>query len=240
MLTGTDLKDIKYSAVEVIRKGAEKSNAVECGLYMGILTKQDKNKHDKSFLVLVTSKSTLRMYNLDEYDIIAIDIMEKAARYLTVFTKETEDQVAAQLLLTEIVENLHAEKRLYKNDPNKELIDIESYEDYPSAILTSDNLTGEDTKSSSTSTTKKSYSSSGGYSNNSGYNSGSTSTNKTNTYQKPKVFNIKRKGKLPKTEKLETMMEKVQKIAAGDFELNLPVPECDREDKKSIQTDTIV
>lgn len=240
MLTGTDLKDIKYTAAEVIRKGTDKASAVECGLYMGILTKQDKNKQDKSFLVLVNSKSTLRMYNLDEYDIVAIDVMEKSARYLTVFTKEAEDQTAAQIFLNEVVENLEKENRLYPNDPNKELIDIDTYEDYPSAILTSDNLTGESTEDKSSKSTTKSDSTtySNGYSPAHGNNT--TNTTKTTTYQaaKPKVFSIKRKGKLPKTEKLDTMKDKVRRLASGDFELtNLPIPECDKEDKKSTQSE---
>ena len=90
MLVGTDLKDIKYVAVEVIREGITRAAGTECGLYMGITTKTDKDKVDHNFLILVTGKAAIRMYNMDMYDIVTIDATDINSRYMTVFTKDDD------------------------------------------------------------------------------------------------------------------------------------------------------
>lgn len=223
MLVGKDLKKIKYVAVEVIKDGIAKASNVECGLYMGIIKKLDKDKVERKFLALVVSDASVRLLNMDKYNIMTIDAVDEESRYMTVFTKDDEDQAAAVLLLNEITEKLTDEKRLYPNDPHKEIIDIDTYEDYPPAVLESDNLTGESTSSKSSADTTKSHT--GGTSGTTNYNQGSTYTK-----QEPTVSSIKRKGKLPKKEKLDTMRDKVRRLAEGTFELKaLPIPECDKE-----------
>lgn len=226
MLVGTDLKEIKYIAVEVIRKGIVKASNVECGLFMGIVKKLDKGKVERKFLALVVSDASVRLFNMDEYDIMTIDSTDVESRYFTVFTNQLADQAAAGVLLNEITVKLGEEKRLYPNDPNKELIDIDTYKDYPDAVLESDNLTAEKTTGGGTKSTGSTGST---------YTSTHNNTT-TTTKQEPTVTNIKRKGKLPKAEKLTTMREKVLLIASGDFEFKaLPIPECDREAEDPIE-----
>lgn len=233
MLVGTDLKDIKYVAVEVIREGMTRASNTECGLYMGITKKVDKDKVEHDFLILVTGKAAIRMYNLDMYDVITVDAVDSASRYMTVFNKDDEDQRAAIELLKEITSELTEDKRLYVNDPNKEIIDVDTYKDYPVHILESDNITG----SAASNTSQKSTAGSTGggtNTNKAGTGTGTTSTTYTSTKQEPKVFSIKRKGKLPSLDKMEAMKDKVLRLASGDFELTmLPIPECDKDDKKT-------
>lgn len=232
MLVGTDLKKIKYVAIEVIRKGIAKAANVECGLFMGIVKKKDKSQVTRKFLALVVSDASVRLFNLDEYDVMTIDATDEESRYMTVFTKaDDKDQDAAKLLLKEITAKLSTEKRLYPNDPNKEIIDIDTYEDYPDAVLKSDNLTADKVVNESTSSTSNTT----GSTNNANYSSGTTYNN-TTVKKDPVVTSIKRKGKLPLTEKMDSMKDKVQRLAEGTFELKaLPILDCDKkeEDKKT-------
>ena len=147
MLAGTDLKEIKYIAVEVIKAGISKADEVQCGLFMGICRKKDNQNVYQKFLILMVSENSVRMYNLNTYNIVTIDTTDIVSRYMTVFLNETEDQKDAIKFLDELTEVLKSEKKLYINDPNDELVDVENYKDYPEAALNSDNLTGDTTTS---------------------------------------------------------------------------------------------
>lgn len=232
MLIGSELKEIKYVAVEVLRNKAVTAADVECGLYMGIVAKPDKDNVERKFLTLMVSSVAVRLYNLDEYDILTVDVMDKDARYMTIFNNSDSDQVAAAVLLKEITKNLEEDKRLYINDPQRQLIDVDTYEDYPETILNSDNITGDVTKSSSSSTggTTKTTGGSAGSTNNT--TTGSTYDYTSTVKEEPKVTKISRKGKLPATDRLEKMREKVKMLAEADVqEIKLPIPECDREEE---------
>lgn len=233
MLKITDFTKIKYVALELIRKGVMKPTAVECGLLMGSTKKLDNDKVEHQFILLVSSHSSLRMYNTDMYDILTLDVADEDARYVTIFTKDEEDQKAARTLLDEITATLIAEGRNYKNDPSNELIDVETYTDYPETVLLSDNLTGspvKDTTKNSSSDTNKTNTGASHTAN--GY------TTTTYTKQEPTVAHIKRKGKLPAKEKLVAIREKVLLLAKGELELKtLPIPNCDKkedDDKKTM------
>jgi len=237
MLVGTDLNKIKYVAVEVIRTGIVKASNVECGLFMGIVKKLDKDKIERNFIALVVSKASVRLYNMEEYHIMTIDTVDDDSRYMTVFTKVSDDQKAAKTLLDEITENFDKDNRLYPNDVNKELIDIDSYTDFPDAALEADNLTADKTDSNDTTTNKSSV--------------GSTSYVGGNHYpstvkEEPTVSSIKRKGKLPNPSNMDAMRDKVARMAKGKFKLKgLPIPDCDKpvdEDKEEDdkKTDTVL
>lgn len=218
MLVGTDLKEIKYVAVEVVKSGTSKAAEVQCGLFMGICRKKDNQNIYQKFLVLMVSENSVRMYNLNTYNIVTIDTTDAASRYMTVFLNEAADQKEAIKLLDELTDVLKSENKLYVNDPNDELVNIENYKDYPETALLSDNLTGDTTDSTSTGTTDTTK---------------STSTTQNNAATKPSLTIIKRKGRLPLPTTLAAMRERVLQIAEGTFKVKaLPIPACDVEEER--------
>jgi len=230
MLVGTNLKEVKYVAVEVIRNNAVKAADIECGLFMGICCKKDTTNRVHKFLALLTNKTSVRLYNMSEYKIVTVDTVAETTRYMTIFTHEALEQVEATTLLGELTVVLNKEEKLYKNDPNKELIDVDKYTDYPKAILEFDNITQE---RANPSIAEKA----GAYHAGNHYPPANSTSQTTSSYvavdKKPEVTVIKRKGRLPSTETLLKMKECVKLIASGQFVVKaLPIPECDRLTQK--------
>jgi len=203
----TDLTKIQYVAAEVIKCNSTKISDVECGLLMGICTRKNTTNNELKFLALAISEKSVRLYNLDEFNILTLDISDDDTRYMTVFTDTKEDQKYSINMIEEVVTQLKKDNRLQKNDINGELINVETYKDFPKVILTADNISA---KTSNTATTT------------------TTTTTTIYTKKEPEVLNFKRKGKLPSTEKLDSMKDKVVRIASGEFKLKkLHIPICD-------------
>ena len=224
MLVGTNLKEIKYVAVEVIRRTAIKAADIECGLFMGVCSRQDCNNKEHTFIALQVTKDSVRMYNAAEYKIVTVDLVSESTRYMTVFTHEIIDQIEGLTLLRELTMALEKEGKTYKNDPNKALIDVDLYKDYPEVILTGNNITQENKTTETKDTDSSSIYSAGNrvdYTN---------IQNKFTTVVKdPVVAIMKRKGRLPSVETLEKMKDLVKLIAKGEFTTKqIPIPECDR------------
>ena len=215
----TKLTKIQYIAVEVIKSNSTKISDVECGLLMGICKRKNKAGKELKFITLAISEKSIRLYNLDTFNILTLDILDDDTRYMTVFTDTNKDQKSAISMMNEVTKRLKQDDRLQKNDIHGELIDVETYKDFPEVILTADNISAKMSSNSNTTTTT----------------STSTTSINTTTYVKkePKVLNFKRKGKLPSTEKLDSMKDKVVRLASGDFKLKkLHIPTCDLEEIK--------
>jgi len=216
-----ELTKIKYAAIEVIRNGAKSADDIECGAVMGICRRKDDKDNVIPFLAVVNSANSIRLYNLNEYKVITLDILDDATRYMTVYTNTVDDQDAAIDMIDQLVEQMKEAGRLMANDTHNELIDVERYENMPDAVLEGSNLSDK-TKSGNNSSTNNSS------------NQQSTITNTTTTtYVKkiPTVLSVKRKGKLPSSDRLSAMRDKVVQLALGEFNVNtLPVPKCDIED----------
>jgi len=235
-MSQNELTKIKYAAVEVIRNGASSAEDIECGAVMGICRRKNDQNVEISFLAVVNSPSSIRLYNLTEYKIVTLDILDDATRYMTVYTNTEEDQKAAVQMVDKLVQQMAEINHLMANDPYKELIDVEHYDQMPDAVLEGNNLSdkiNKDNDKTSTKTSSTSSSISSIYSQSTTNNTHTQST--VYTKQTPTVLNVKRKGKLPSTKKLSAMRDKVVQLATGQFKVNnLPVPKCDIviEDKK--------
>jgi len=229
MLVGSEFKKIDYVALEVIRKKATKASDIDCGLYMGVCCRKDTKNVEHNVLTVLTSKNSLRLYNLSEYNVVTIDVVADETRYMTVFTNELLDQVEAGLLLKEITTVLDKDNRLYTNDVHKELINVETYREWPAIVLEGRDLTSKSGTS----------------------NTGTTTATENPVYSHtpyvppvekvPEVTVIKRKGKLPSIDVLTNMRDKVILLGLGQFTFKLFVPDCDKEKPKDIkQTEHVV
>ena len=213
----TNFIKIQYIAVEVIKKNSTKVSDVECGLLMGICTKKNVTDDELKFLVLAIRKESVRLYNLNEFNILTVDILDNNIRYMTVFTNTKEDQKSSINMIKEITNQLEKDGKLQENDINNELINIETYTDYPEVILTANNISekiiDDNTTVNNTNT-------------NTTVNNDITTVKYIKT--EPTVLNFKRKGALPSIKKLELMKNKVVKLASGQFKLKkLHIPICD-------------
>ncbi len=226
----TDLTKIRYVAIEVIKKSSILAKDVECGLLIGICKRTLANKKECKFLFLAVSDKSVRMYNLNDFHILTLDILDDDTRYMTVFTDTDKDQEASQNMVEEMVRHLEENDRLQGNDINKELIDAETYEGYPDAVLTEDNIS-----ESTTSKSTQNASSSGGCMNTC---HGNYQNNASWAKKEPTLLNFTRQGKLPSIDTLKAMRAKVLKMAAGDYEAAiLPIPVGDLPDKKAKEED---
>lgn len=213
---------LKYVAVEIIKKAADSVADVECGLFMGICRRLDSNKSPIHFIVIKSEEDTAKLYNIKEFNILTVDILSNDTRYMTVFTNSEEDQLAACTILHAAKDQLEEENRLQEVDLRKELIDIDTYKEYPKSILNSNNL-------SNTSTVKKPASVN--YSR--PVHKPMSSTVKFEK-KEPAVLHFKRKGKLPSSNKLEEMRTRVMTITTGEFDIkSIPIPKCDLEEEVS-------
>lgn len=223
MLVGTTLKDIKYVAVEVIRRTAIKAADIECGLFMGVCSRKDCNNKEHNFVALLINKDSVRLYNTAEYKIVTVDLVAESTRYMTIFTQEILDQIESLTLLRELTTALESEGKLYKNDPNKALIDVDLYTDYPAVVLTGNNITQE------TKTDNNTAGSTFNTTNRVGNDYSNVQSKFTTVEKEPEIAVMKRKGRLPSSETLEKMKELVKLIAKGEFTTKqMPIPECDR------------
>lgn len=209
----TDIKNFDYVAVEVIENPGLKVTQIECGLFMGILTHSSNTSKEAHFIALQTAESAVRLYNLNEFNILSIEALSSDMNYLTVFRNTDLDQNKAVEILHEVVKEMGANNRLFDTTPKCELIDVDSYSNFPAHFLVNNTLSGStDTNVYKPSSTK--------HTNYVPY------TNKEP--EKPKVLNFRRKGKLPEKTKLDKMREMVQALASGNIEMcKLPVIPCD-------------
>lgn len=231
MFTG-NMKGLKYVAVEVIAKNATKVTDLECGAFMGIVHQKDLDNNTVKFIVLLTKPTTIRMYNANEFDVVTIAALDKDMSYMTVYTNEDEDQRAALTTLSEVVKTMAEEGRIFANDPEKELINVDSYKELPDAVLHGNNL-------SDSSVTTKNNGSTVNNSTNKIYGTGTSLINgyATKTQAKPTVLNFRRKGKLPSENRLNKIRSLVMELSSGKAQArSLPVPKCDQA---KADTDTV-
>lgn len=219
-LTGAD-----YIAVEVIRKGAERLDKLEAGLFIGVAIRENNRQEKKTFLAMMITDTSAKIYNLDEYDVVSMEIYDSRVKSMIVFTNTEADQKIALEMMKDSIKEMKDAGRLTTNDVYGELIDIDTYKNFPEHILQSDaNLT---TRGSATS----------GFRNNTNTAGNNTTTpaskSTTVTYRDPYITNMTRKGKLPAIERLAEMKDKVIGIAAGKIEAKpLPICEYDAEEAK--------
>lgn len=224
MLT-TDMTNLKYVAVEVIKNPGTKLIDVECGAFMGILEHKNTTGVITSFIALQNTENSVRLYNLAEYGIMTIQAETVDMKYMTVFMKT--DQKEAVSILKQIVAAMKAEQRLIALKPDNELINVDSYKAMPDSVLTGSNLsTTVVNKTKITGVTTDSNTVINGY--NTGYAGCNYSA------PKPTVLNFKRKGKLPAEARLAKMHEMVVALASDAYEIKVPIPKHDLPDKKEV------
>ncbi len=227
MLT-TDLHDLKYVAVEVIKNPGSKIIDVECGAFMGVVTHESGTGAVTTFVALQNTVNSIRLYNINEYGIVTVQAQSKDMRYMTVFTKN--DQVEAVNLLKQIVAAMKAQRRLYSLTPGNELINVDSYTNMPEIVLTGNNLSSsitDKTETTNTNTGDHRGTSAAGYSYDSGYTPYVAP-------QKPTILSFKRKGKLPTEERLKQMRFLVSELSEKNITFKIPIPKCDIPEQQQI------
>lgn len=223
----------KYVGIEVIKRGALRADDLESGLFMGICVRKDNVGKDIRFVVMLYSINTIRMYNLSDYAIVMYEAANDETTHMTVFTSDDADQEAAVKMLELTTRSMKNEGRLVTNDPEEELINVDTYVDYPSTML-----------NDSETTTQRSSLRTNAYST----KAAETTTKPADKYNQtdycykytpPKVaepFNIKRSGPVCTSEELKSMREKVIGLSNGTYTAKPPpTPTYDIEnDKKEV------
>ena len=219
-ITGT----FDYVAVEVIENPGLKVTDIECGLFMGIITHSSATNKEAHFLALQTAESSVRLYNMNEFNVLSLEALDADMNYLTVFRNTAQDQEQAAGVLRAFVKAMGESWRLFDSTPNCELIDVDSYTNVPSHILTGNTLTG----STEGTTYKRS---------NATYINDTTYTRREPA--KPTVLHFKRKGKLPSEERLTKMKSMVLALSTGELDLGkFPFPKCDVVEEPAEETAT--
>jgi CYTH domain-containing protein len=225
MLT-TDMTNLKYVAVEVIKNPGTKLIDVECGAFMGIITHENDFKSKSVFIVLQNAERSVRMYNLAEYGIMTIQAETVDMKYMTVFMKT--DQKEAIEVLHNIVTAMKKENRLFAVRPANELINVDSYKDLPEVVLSGNNLSSSITDRA---TTKITTNTTANRNNSSGYHYGTGYNTTGYTPPKPTVLSFKRKGKLPAADKLTRMENLVKALSEEGAKIKVPIPKHDLPNK---------
>lgn len=226
-MLSTDMNNLKYVALEVIKNPGTKLLDVECGAFMGLIVHKNENAADTIFIVLQNSKKSIRMYNTLDYGIVTIQAETPDMKYMTVFTKN--DQTVAINTLKQIIAAMRTADRLYSAVPGNELINVDSYVDMPDVVLIGNNLSSSVINHTSTAQGENSFNQ------NNANNTIQTTDYTTYTPEKPIVLNFKRKGKLPAVDKLLNMRNMVIAIAEKKIDLAIPIPKCDIPNKNDEQ-----
>jgi len=208
----TDVDRVKYVAVEMLSNTSDKVKDVECGLFIGITRRKDKDKII-SFIVVALTNSLIKIFNLEEYGIVTLELVEDMTRFTTIFQNTESDQTKAIATLDFIVDSMQQEGRLLKNDLKHELIDVDTYSEYDNWIIsTGGNLSAYGEKGADKSTTK---------------NLPVTTVKKVE--KKPELFFIEKKDELITKPSLEYMHELVKVL--DKFKGILPICNADIHDK---------
>lgn len=222
-----NFKDIKFVSIEVIRNDLdfEKADKIDCGLFLGVLEKETDNIDNSKFVGVITSASTIKLFNVTEYNILSINVLNDVTRHTVIYGSNDGDQKQALEDLAAVTTALKKEERICKEDPREEIIDTDSYEDYENEVFDEVEI-----NTSVTNTT-----------NNNKSTTSSTTSNTTNSYTKPvdntpKVFKIRRKGKMPSFERIDAMKQKIKNLAG--IEVKVPVLKCDLEENKEKEVET--
>lgn len=217
-------REAKYAAVELMRNGAKSSEKLECGLFFGICKRENYKKEEQTYIVLLNTETSIKIYDMSEFTIVTFELEDKGAKYMSLFTDDDDDQKLANALLTEFVEDMKLSGRIAENDAYGELIDIDTYVDFPENIIkVGSNLTSISMKDDTINTTAKVID----------ITKESKAVTLTNYNKPPALTHLKRKGRLPSKERLITMKTKVIQMATGEFEATpLPVPQYDIDCEK--------
>ncbi len=224
----SNLTQIKYIGIEVIKKNGTGKEDITSGLFIGIWNNRDNKDNEQRFIVVMDSKTTVRLFNTQFYNILTFKVLDNTTEYLTVFKKEINDQKAAIDMLDGFVDVFRKDKKLMTTDATGQLIDPNEYSDYPEVVLEGKDLTdvAYKPKTKDVETKKTNY-------------SGNSRTycspyNQCNDYSSPKVAKVTyltRKGAPLTMSTLEIMKDKVMRLATGDYLVtNIPVPKCDVEE----------
>lgn len=208
-----------YVAVEVIENQGTKVTQIECGLFMGIITHVSNVGREAKFLTLQVSDTGVRMYNLNEFNVLSIGALDKDMHYLTVYRNTAEEQKDAVTVLSTVVNEMGKSNRLFDTTPGSEMIDVDTFKNVPLNILTTNTLSGnvEGNLYGKSTTYHRDV-----------YDDDDYSIYNYRKPEKPTVLSFKRKGKLPAKENLDKMLEMVKAVTAGEFDVGkIPIPQCD-------------
>ena len=132
-ITGTDY--VKYVAVEIIANNSESVKDVECGLFIGISKRSEANSKESTFVVIAMTDSVIKIFNMEYYGIITIEVIQDMTRFTTIFQNTYSDQLKASATLDYITNSMKEEGRVLKNDLKGELIDIDTYSEFDAWIV---------------------------------------------------------------------------------------------------------
>jgi len=242
------LTQIKYIGIEVIKKDGTGKDDITSGFFLGVWDNWNR-KEKQNFIVIMDSKTTVRLFNTQFYNVLALKILDNETEYLTVFKKELEDQESAIKMLNGFVELFRTDNKLMTTDATGQLIDPNEYFNYPKAILEGKDLTDTACETDPIDKVTNLKNANGSTKTNNNYNHNANAVNKGygaaysdpygygyeygeyGTTKTATVTYLTRKGAPLSIATLNTMKDKVKRLATGDYTVtNIPVPKCDELD----------
>jgi TfoX/Sxy family transcriptional regulator of competence genes len=225
---------LKYVGIELMRKDAKSTDTPETGLFRGVRTRSEEGKTLSLILTGLKDKpNDIRALNTEVFNVMTLMFVYGDNKEMVVFRNDETDQKQAQELLTGIVEQLKSDELMLKNDP--EIVDLEKFEDVPGEFFAP--------KKKGTTGTTSTYRAPG----TSATAGSQTEWQKTQAAKKkeeeqqevqrwtPFMLSRGKKDK-PLLKDLNIIKKKVQSLAAGDYERELPDPApVEKEKEKKTQ-----
>lgn len=220
-------EDIKYISIEAINKDDKDASAVISGLFKGLkVRKNETTEADETFFMVHDEKDSTFVLNNEFHNVISIEVLGETVRTMTYFMMTDEDQIAAGLLLSNLMESMVEKNMVLSNDTT--MVDILKFKDVPEDILKGNTSA---VKAGAHSTGKSTYSGAKGVGTTHKPTTTTTYVRKEST---PHLW--KRRSKKPTEEALMTLSLKV--TAMGEGKLKVKIPKLPGDDKKDDKTTT--
>lgn len=223
-LPGMEGQEIKYVALEIVRKDATGNCRPDLGLFRGVRIRSDQAGTEGSNLItfFLTSepgkKDEITAYSNIFYNILSMTIKYGGTKELVVWKSSEEDQKLAVEVIDSILKTLVLEKKMLANDPD--IIDLDKYTDLPYHL--------------------KEAKTTAGVGNTYNRNVSSTNTDWEERQKKEKEekdrqekmrytpYLVKRVGELPTQASLNAIKKKVADLATGQYK-PAPLPVVDEK-----------
>jgi hypothetical protein len=215
-------EDIKYIAIETINKDDKDASAVVSGLFKGIkIRKNETTEADETFFMVHDEKDSTFVLNNEFYNVISIEVLEETVRTMTYFMMTDEDQITANLMLSNLMVNLAEKKMVLENDST--MVDIKKFKEVPEEVLKGNTIA------------VKSGAHTSGV--------GASKTYIPTTYVRKEATPLlwKRRSKMPTSEALTELASKVSSLETGELKINTPKlsEDDEKKDEKATEADVV-
>lgn len=221
-----DKNSLRYAIVEMLF-GDEKNNVITKGLFRGI--NEENNTRFVILEVRVKGKPTFQILNPELYNIMSIEVYDGCEKTYLYFRAESKDQRIAMKCLYDTLDLMEH----FTEGDEKNIIDTSKYTDVPKCMGIESSPSPSVVKPVNNPTTHKQVNCG-----NVGGLYGSSRFSNYSVKKDPTPTAFSRKTKKPTEDMLKELRRKMELIAKGKYEYELPVAKGDLEKKREEVTKT--